>query len=471
MIAAPHPHAASSVRSRCYSTYAAARICLGGRGFRMRTALLSTGARVVTMAVSLVCGILTARLVIGQGGVDVYAFFSLLVALPGLVSFSDLGAGAVVVNSIAASPDIRRDERLSRQALTVLRVQMIFAATVTAVNVVLLLTGGWRALLGSAAENIPHADLAAFVCVGLFAAWMWLGMWQRILLGMGRNPLVILLQGIVSPLTLLFVWLMLSTGDAALHSFLAVGSFAATLVSALLGTAVAAKASGGLLPRAVARSLRPRRHAGARVMDVGWPMLAQLLATPLSMVLPRFILAQGATAVAVAQYGVAGQVFFALQALVAAAGVTLWPAFTKARSRGELRRGPFLLALGFGAGIALICAVILLIGPWLFDLISDGELVVPAGLILAFGAMVTVQAVLYPLGMFIMDKQGIRFQVVPALAMALSTVVLTIVLVGPLGVLAPPVANAASVVVFQVLPFTWYIRRHRGRLYGDDAGS
>ncbi|MDX2377458.1 hypothetical protein M4I32_11670 [Microbacterium sp. LRZ72] len=434
----------------------------------MRSALLSTGARVVTMAVSLVCGVLTARLILGQAGVDYYALFSLLVAVPGLIAFSDLGAGAVVVNSIASSRDVRNDALLARQAVTVMRVQLMFAASLTAVNLLLLLTGGWNLVLGSAAV-VPGADLAAFACLCLFALTICLGIWQRVLLGLGRNPLVILLQGIVSPLSLLLVWIMLGTDDERIKSLLALASFTATLVAAILGFVVASRYSGALLPRAARRLARPRRHPGAQVMDVGWPMLAQLLSTPLAMVLPRFILAQFATALAVAQYGVAGQVFFALQALVAAAGVTLWPAFTRARSRGELRAGPGLISVAFAAGLAATTAVILAIGPWLFGLISNDELTIGPELILAFGAMVTVQAALYPLGMFIMDKRGIRFQVAPALLMAASTVSLTILFVPSLGVLAPPLANAVSVVVFQLVPYAWYIRRHRRRLYGDEA--
>ena len=69
------------------------------------SALLSTLARVATMVISRVCGILTARLILGDAGIQYYALVSLLIALPSLVSFSDLGAGAVVINSAATPAD------------------------------------------------------------------------------------------------------------------------------------------------------------------------------------------------------------------------------------------------------------------------------------------------------------------------------------------------------------------------------
>jgi O-antigen/teichoic acid export membrane protein len=201
-------------------------------------------------------------------------------------------------------------------------------------------------------------------------------------------------------------------------------------------------------------------------MDVGWPMFAQLLAAPLSLTLPRYILAQSATHEALAQYAIAGQVFFALQALIGAAGVTLWPAFTKARAAGAVARGPVFFSLIFGGGAAAASLIVLLIGPWFFAIVSNGEVVVTTPIVLAFGLMITVQAILYPLGMFIMDRPGIRFQVVPALLMAASTVVLTIIFAPALGVIGPLLANAISVAVFQLLPFAVYIRRNRARLYG-----
>lgn len=431
-------------------------------------ALLSTGARLATMAVSLVCGVLTARLVISQGGVEAYAFLSLVVALPGLVMFADLGAGAVIVNTVATSKNPRTDALLTRQLRTVVRVMVSFAGGISLINIVMLATGGWSLVLGSTA-NIPHADLAVFVCVTLYALTICLGAWQRVLLGLRRNPTVILLQGLTSPLALLIVWLLLATDNTDLHSFLALGSFGASLIVAATGFVVATLSIGRILPGALVHVFSVRRHPGARVMDVGWPMLAQMLTNPLSVAVPRFLLAQLATHVAVAQYALAGQVFFALQSLIAAAGATLWPQFARARSNGTLRHGPAWASAAFGGFIALFTVGILVIGPWLFGFISDGELEVPPELILWFGAMMTAIAVLYPLGMFIMDKPGIRFQVVPSLAMAVSTIVLTVILTPSTGAIGPLIANTISVIVCQIVPYAMYIWRHRERLFRPAA--
>jgi O-antigen/teichoic acid export membrane protein len=428
------------------------------------SALRSTIARVITMAVSLVCGILSSRLILGEAGVATYALVSLVIALPSLIGFSDLGAGAVIVNSVAITKDIRNDLPLRRQATTVARVILMFAGTVAIIDVILFLTGGWRLVLGNAG-SVPQATLATFVCVLIYCVTVSLGLWQRVLLGLGRNPIVILLQGLISPLALLIVWILLTVGDPGLRSFLSLGTFLATVTVAVIGTVVADRLSAPLLRVVAAEVLHPRRYPGARVMDVGWPMFAQLLASPLSLTLPRYILAQSASHTALAQYALAGQVFFALQALIGAAGLTLWPSFAKARAAGRVTRGPFRISVIFGVSAAAVTLVVLVISPWFFAIVSKNEVVVPTALVLAFGLMTTFQAVLYPLGMFIMDKPGIRFQVAPALLMAVSTVVITILTAPSLGVISPLLANAVSVLVFQIVPFIIYIRRNRGRLY------
>lgn len=428
-------------------------------------ALRSLGAKAVTMAVALVCGVITTRAVLGDAGVGHYALYTLLASLPGLVSFTDLGSGAVIVNGVATSDDPRHDPHLTRQVTTVGRVMLAFATVLMTVNAVLYATGTWSVLLGRPGEE-PGAALAAFVALSVYAVGIPLGLWQRVLLGLGKNHLIVLLQGLQSPLTLLIVWGLLRLDQAALHPFLALGSFVAALTVGVLGLVLASGLTAPLVPTAARRVLRPRQFPGVRVMDVGWPMLAQLIATPVSMTLLRYVLAHHAPAAATSEFGVLGQVFFALQGLVGTAGLSLWPAFSRRRHEGTLRSGPFALSAAFGGGIAAVTLAVWLARDVVFGFITDGTLQVAGASVLAFGAMITVQAALYPLGMFIMDKPGIRFQVAPTLLMAASTVTLAVLLTPHLGVVGPLLANTASVLAFQVLPFSAYILRHRDRLWG-----
>lgn len=418
----------------------------------------SVSAKAVTMFIALVCGLTTTRLIIAEAGVHEYALYILVVALPGLVAFADLGSGAVLVNRIATSDHPRNDPSLVAQVTTVGRIMLSFAAVLMAVNTTFLLAGVWPAFLGDAGD-IPGSSLAAFLAITVFCCSIPLGIWTRILLGLQRNHIIIMIQGAQSPLTLLLIWLMLTIGPETLHPYLALGSLVAAGGVALTGFLLARRFTSPLLGTAARRILFPRRHPGVRVMDMGWPMLAQLLATPLSMQSQRFVLAQFVSAAALAQYAMAGQFFFALQGLVSAAGLTLWPRYAKARASGNPTTGPFILAACFAGGVLLFTGAMVAVGPWVFGFISGGKVEVPVEIVLAFGAMVAAQAALYPLGMFMMDTAGVRFQVVPTLLMAAASVALAFALTPTLGAVGPMLGNALAVTLGQILPYTLRIRR------------
>lgn len=417
------------------------------------------------MVISLVCGVITTRMILGETDIQHYALYSLLITIPSLLTFTDLGSGAVLVNAVATSDDIRTDRRLRLQITSVGRVLLMFATGLMLINTVLLVTGGWRALFGDAGA-IPGAALAAFICVTLFGLSITLGVWFRILLGQRRNHIVILVQGMISPVTLGGVWLMLTFGGRDFDSYLAIASYGASLFSAIVGFALVTRSTAPLIPDALRMLLRFRSVRGVRVMDVGWPMLAQMVTYPIAVGSQRYVLAQFGTPTDVAEYGVAGQVFFALNGLVMAAGVALWPQFARLRHKGELRRGPFLLSLIFAGAIAAATFLVWWVSPWLFGFITQGELEVRTLTIFAFGCMIMLTAAVYPLGMFIMDKPGIRFQVVPTLAMATVSIILSLVLTPILGIVGPLIGVSFALIVCQIIPYSIYIHRHRERLLG-----
>jgi len=430
--------------------------------------LLALGARAVTMVVSLVCGVLTTRLVIGDAGVQNFALYTVLIGIPALLAFTDLGSGAVLVNSVATDDDFRHSAKVRGQLRSVWRIMISFATVTMALNSVLLVTGGWNLVLGTSSE-VPGADLAAFVCLTIFSLAIPLGVWVRVLLGLRRNHIVILIQGLISPLTLLAVWAMLTIGTDVVHAFLVTGSFGATALVGLLGLLITARATRPLLSSAARELPAIRQRPGLPVMDIGWPMLAQLLSPPIAVSTQRLVLAQWGTQEQVAEYGVAGQVFFALQGLVLAAGVALWPLYARRRAQGTLQRGPGGQSALFGGAVIAATGIVWLISPWLFGFITDGDLTITTPTILSFGLMISCIAIAYPLGMFIMDKPGLRFQVIPTLLMAFGSLGLSILLAPIWGTPGPLLANAISMTVFQIIPFAIYIRLNRTRLLSAKA--
>ena len=427
--------------------------------------LLALVARAISMAISLVCGVLTVRLILGGPGVEHYALYTLVASLPGLISFSDLGSGAVLVNSIAVSDKPREDPVIKAQLTTVGRIMVGFSGAGMIIDAVLYLTGTWSLILGDAGR-MPGADLAAFVSLMIFCLGIPSGIWQRVLLGLHKNHWIILIQAAQGPLNLLLVWLLISFAPPEAGTFLALSSMVSGILIAIAGFGFALAALSPMLGRAMRDIPRFRSAPGVRVMHVGWPMLVQLVSAPLSVALLRYILAQSGTTHDVAEYGAVGQVFFAINGVVAAGGLALWPLFTRSRSRGTLSRGPYAIAALFAVGAAVISVLVWAISPWLFGFITDGSLEVSGTTVLAFGFMVVCQAALYPLGMFLMDEAGIRFQMIPVALMTVSTIVLALLITPVFGTAGPVLANAVSVLVFQIVPFAVYIARHRERLMG-----
>lgn len=420
-------------------------------------------ARGLTTLTSALFGILTARLILGDAGVEYFALYALVTALPSLVQFQDLGTGAALVNTIATSDNPADDPQVTATLTSVWRIMVMFAAGLLVVNGIAHVTGGWTLLLGDPG-HLPHASLVVFSCLSLWCIAVPLGVWQRVLLGLRRNHLAILVQGLMAPINFVLVWLLLRSGPSALP-FLSVASYLGAFTIAVVGMVAALRSLRRTIMTAAVRVPRPKAHPGVPVMHVGLPMMAQLLSAPLSLTAQRYVLAQSGTTAQLAEYTAAAQVYLAFLGMVSAAGVALWPTFVRRRAAGELTRGPFALSAGFGAACLALMVVVVLVREPLFGFTTSGEVDVTVATALSFSLMIVIQACLYPLGMFIMDTPGIRFQAAPTVTMAVSSLVLAIVVTPWLGVVGPILSNCVCVLVCQIVPFSWYIHRHRERLW------
>ncbi|CAI9406224.1 lipopolysaccharide biosynthesis protein [Aestuariimicrobium sp. T2.26MG-19.2B] len=420
-------------------------------------------ARGLTTLTSAIFGILTARLILGHAGVEYFALYALVTVLPSLVQFQDLGTGAALVNTIATADAPDDDSHVADTLTSVWRIMLKFAVVLTALNVVLLVSGGWMWLLGEPGL-LPRASLVVFTCLSVWAVAVPLGIWQRILLGLRKNHLTILIQGLMAPINFLLVWVLIGSGSGA-FPFLSLASYVGAFVIATVGMAASVRHLGRAVGRACRQVFKPAHHPGVRVMDVGWPMMAQLLSAPLSITAQRYVLARSGTTGELAEYTASAQVYLAFLGMISAAGIALWPSYARRRAAGQLTSGPFLLSALLGAAsLAVMVVVGLLRGP-LFAFTTNGQVPVHLNTVMAFSVMIVIQACLYPLGMFIMDKPGIRFQALPTAAMAVMSLLLAIVVTPRLGVVGPILSNCLCVLVFQLVPFTLYIHRHRARLW------
>jgi O-antigen/teichoic acid export membrane protein len=411
------------------------------------------------MGFSGLVSVVSIRLVLGHFGVEAYAQYGLLVSIAALLPFADLGMGAAVLNSVAGSADPARDEHVRATLVGVFRVVALSGTALVAVGLAVTLAGGWPTLLGDGL--LPGSGpSAAFACLVLFCLTLPLAVGQRILTAMGRNHVRILVQGLASPLFAGTVAVLVVAGPGGEQGggYLAAFSYAGGALIAALGSVLAFRSLPGLAGRVLHDVWRVRSVRGAPVLGVAGPWLVLTLALPVAMQTDRLLLSHLSTPTQLAEYGLGFSLFSILSQTVSAAGVALWPVFARARSTGDVR-SPFRMAAAFGAGGTLAAVALALVLPWVVPVVSDGAVRLDGWLTWALVALVAVQAANYPLGMYMTDAAGLRFQVPPVLLMVPVNLGLSWWLTLQVGAGGPVVGSAVAVALCQFAPGVFFVRR------------
>jgi Na+-driven multidrug efflux pump len=414
-------------------------------------------AKVAVMGLSGLLGIFTSRLIITEWGVDSYAQYGLISSLSSLLPFADLGMAAVVINVVAQSMSVRLDEEVLRTLTSAFRVLFVAGAIIAAVAVVIGLAGLWPVLLGAGLDPNGAGGLAATLSLVIFGLVLPLTVGQRILVGLGRTPTQVASQAVFAPFVLVVIGacalLSLPVGD-----LLPIVPYLGNGLVSVLCLIWAARAISPQVGGAFRRLLSIRRHPGVPVMHLAWPMLVQMVALPIALQTDRIIVSQLSGVEALAEYNLAAQFFGIVLQTIAAAGVALWPIFARARATGTIRTPtvPALVFLGGGLVLGIFTALLI---PWLSEFVSDGEITVDSRLITWFVVFVAFQSVKYPLGMYMTDKPGLRFQVVPTILMIPVSIGRGIWLVPTWGGAGAIAGSAVAVALLQVAPGIWYVAR------------
>lgn len=416
----------------------------------------SAGVKMLVLPLSAVLGIIITRLIIDNFGEAAFAQYGLLVGIGALLPFADLGVSAAVMNAVGGSADPARDEYVRRILLTSLRVLMLSASVLLLVNVVITAGGWWPTLLGEGLDPDTGSSVAA-LCFAMIAITLPFAIGQRILAALGKNHVSIALGGLQSPIVLAVLALALALG-ATSGDFVPVVAYVATFVIALLALGIAARYVGPALLAAVRQVRHVRRARGARVVDVAWPMMVQMIALPIAMQTDRLVLSHVGGVAELAQYNLAAQMFTPIWGIVSAAGFTLWPVFARARIIGA-KDSPVPMSLVFGAAAAGLALVVALASPWLAQIASGGVITLDVALVAAFSLFMIVQGLKYPLGMFMTDARGLRYQAVMIVLMVPVNLGLSIVLAKSLGATGPVIGSFLGVLAFQVVANYVYVRR------------
>ena len=420
------------------------------------------------LPISAVLGIVCTRIIIDDFGKGAYVQYGLIVGLGSLLPFADLGMSAAVINAVGASRDPRTDSHVRDVLITSVRVLTGSAIVLLVVTGAITLLHGWGQLIGHGISTGSGATSSA-VCMALLAVTMVFGFGDRVLTGLGKNHISIGLSAALTPIVLVVLLVSVRFG-VDIGGYVAIVPYAVTFLIAVAACVIA----GHRIAPTVGTALRAARHVrtvhGAKVFNIAWPMLLQMIALPIAMQTDRLVLSHVSNLQNVAEYNLASQMYTPVWGVVSSAGVALWPIFARNRATPTAEKlSPMRMSLAFAGFAAVVCLIISLASSWLAARASGGEIHLEVGLLASFSALMIVQAAKYPLGMYMTDVRGMRFQAVMIVLLMPVNLGLSIVLGRHLGAPGPVLGSVVGVIICQVLANVWYVHRDLARTVSQDV--
>ena len=165
----------------------------------------------------------------------------------------------------------------------------------------------------------------------------------------------------------------------------------------------------------------------------------------------------------VTTYNLAVRLFLVPGLVVSFLVAPLWPAFSDAFARkdADWARQTLRRAVTWGAWVTIPGALFLIVfGQQLMDLwVGKGEVTIPTLLLVALGLWTALTAVSGPMAMLFNGAHVVTFQVVCAVAMAVSNIALSLALTPWLGVAGPVFGTVIAQSVCITIPSLLYMSR------------
>lgn len=391
-----------------------------------------------------VASVLAAKVVTVSVGISGYGAFALLIALPAVVPISDFGIAAAVTDVAAkfGTKSAQFQATLRRVLSLLVRLACLGGLAVLGVTA----AGWWPTLLGL--TNQRDASLGALaVCAGMLTS-IPLAAYQRVLLGVGRQSVVVAVQTLGSVLSALLCGLGALLGATSFAAYAAL--FAAGPV---LGNAFIA-----LLALRYTRSSRtnpgwPRTEGSpVSIRRIALPMAIISIMFPLAYQSDRIMLSQLSSLKEVAAYSLGAMLYFPLISIVQAGGQALWPQFMR-----ETLVSPEALRLAYNRALLLFAALgaglgvsLLLVGPLIAQFVAGEH--PPLRLFAAFATLLFLFSISTPAGMLLMTDRGRVLQAIASMVLLGLKVAIGLLIIPLMGAMGSVVATIAALLVAYVIP-------------------
>jgi hypothetical protein len=282
----------------------------------LQSLVRTAGARLLAMPVTALLSVLTAAVAIRYTGAENYGYISLVAQLTMLLPFADLGLGAAVTRAVAQA---KNDPSKAAFAVAIvnrsMRILLVVGVTGGFVSCVVGVNGGWSSLFNVPADLANGTDLSTSAVLTIFFLLLPLAISQRVLIGLDRSALLVVL-GLVPPLlNLVTVSALISLQAPPMG--LALGTSVASLVF-LLVSAYFAFGRRGI--RSIRRSptLTAAKGQGylKHILISAIPMLLAGLGTALAYQSGRVVLSAFSTSESLAEYAIAFQLYLPLYSVI-----------------------------------------------------------------------------------------------------------------------------------------------------------
>lgn len=428
---------------------------------RYRRAALTIATSAVARGIAIVTALISIPLTVHYLGTDRYGFWVTLTSFTALLVFADLGIGNGLLNMISEANG--RDETRDAQKyvssgfymlLTVGAVVLLaFAATYSIVP--------WARVFNlSSSEAIKEAGPAVAVFVVCFSLSLPLGIVQRVQSGFQQGYLTNAWQAVGSVLSLggLLIVVLYRGGLPWLVLAVVGASVFATLLNWVSEFGIGRR---WLLPSYRQVEFR----AVTKLAKVGFLFFILQATGAIAFASDNLVASQVLGPAAAARYSVAQRAFLLAPLVVGFIVAPLWPAYGEALARGDKLwvRKAFIRSMGLALSICvpLSACLVIFAGP-IFTAWVGAALVPSVWVTLGLG----LWTILYTLGsavaMLLNAANVIGFQVIIAISLACTSIVLKILLAEHFGIAGIPWALVTTYTLAVAIPTSIYlVRRFR----------
>ncbi len=409
--------------------------------------------RIVGTPVVAALGLANTAIVVRETGELVFGLVSLVASITLLFPFADLGIGATVLSASAQLIGPLRDPRAADVVRRAYRVLFSVSGMLVVVALCIMALDGWSTLVGFSSGPSDRWAITLAACV--FALTIPAGLGVRMLIGIDRNPLATVVLMSCPAFALVLTLILYATGASGI--WYAVSSLGGLLIGQTLGTVLALRLTGLGWSAFAPVS---RGAAGRGLLEGSLWLFIVGVGLPVGLQTGRVLLAHMSTPVQLSQYALMAQIYGICWSVLSTAGLAYWPIFVKRRSAPEETiRMWWRLTLTLAAIAATATVGMGLLGPWAATVLSGGRIDIPAGLAVAFGALLVGQAMHLPANVLLTRPKEARWQAMWTIAMAVLSVGAGCVAAARFGAVGVVYASVLAIIAAQVVPDLLWVPR------------